>query len=357
MKYFLTVSVICQLLFSCSRNGRNSESDTQTKLEHSVEQNFVDTIVLRSGFFAKEILSNGRLHAKQKGELRFPLSGEIAQIFVANGQRVAKGDLIASLNPLEAQLRLVQARQRMDRAEIDLIDVLIGLGFGSDTTHAPKDALRLAQIRSGYASSKSDLELAQLNLNNMELRAPFAGKIANLNNKAYERASDPFCLLIDDSAFEVDFNILESEYDYVKKGQHVNVYPYNSPKSLYSGVITRINPLVDDRGQINIRAEVSNPEGRLIEGQHVKAVVREPVPDKLVVPKNAVVIRDNLNVLFRYNPATGKAVWTYVNIVDSNSESHIVEANTERGAALNAGDIIIVNGHLNLADGSNVIIR
>ena len=357
MRYFFTVAALCCLLCSCNRKGGTGGNGDTAKLEYREASNFVDTIVLRPVVFAKETLSNGRLRAKQKGQLRFLTSGEIERVNVRNGQSVAKGELIASLNPSEAQLRLRQARQQMEKAEIDFIDVLIGFGYGLDTTKVPKDLLRIAYIRSGYTSMRNELELAQLTLNNTELRAPFEGKIANLNTKEYERASDPFCMLINDRTFEVDFNILESEYDYIKPGRTVNVYPYNSPNSRYAGGISHINPLVDDRGQINIRAEISNPEGRLIEGQNVKVVVQEMLPDQLVVPKNAVVVRDNLNVLFRYNPSTGKAVWTYVNIVASNSDSHIVEAASERGTDLNAGDIIIVGGHLNLADGSNVIIK
>ena len=74
--------------------------------------------------------------------------------------------------------------------------------------------------------------------------------------------------------------------------------------------------------------------------------------DNFVVPKNAVVIRDNENVIFRYG--NGKAQWTYVNILMSNSESHAITANDERGSEIHEGDTVIISGNLNLADGSQV---
>ena len=41
----------------------------------------------------------------------------------------------------------------------------------------------------------------------------------------------------------------------------------------------------------------------------------------------------------------------------SNGDSHAVTANTDRDADLSAGDTVIVSGNLNLADGSEVVLR
>lgn len=41
----------------------------------------------------------------------------------------------------------------------------------------------------------------------------------------------------------------------------------------------------------------------------------------------------------------------------SNSDSHVVAPNLDKGAELNAGDVIITSGNLNLADGSQVEVR
>ena len=46
-----------------------------------------------------------------------------------------------------------------------------------------------------------------------------------------------------------------------------------------------------------------------------------------------------------------------MNILDSNSDSHAVTANADRGAILEAGDTVIISGNLNLADGSEVTLK
>ncbi len=356
MRHFLLISLALTLLLSCSgKNSGNSEGSA-TKADFVAEKNLVDTMVLVKRDFNKQIISNGKLRAINKCELRFLTSGEIAKIFVSNGKTVAKGQIIAKLNTQSASIRLEQASQRMDKAELDFADILIGFGYGRDTTNVPKDLLKVAKVRSGYTSSINDLKLSKLELSNATLVAPFSGKIANLKAKEYEQRSDAICTLIDDSAFEVDFNLLESEISFIKVGQTVKVASFVNPDTFYRGIVTQINPMVDDKGQINILAKVNNSGGKLLEGMNVKVLVENLIKNQLVVPKSAVVMRDNFEVLFRYD-GNGKAMWTYVNIAFSNSDSHVVAANPEKNAELNVNDVIITSGNLNLADGSNVEIK
>ena len=100
-------------------------------------------------------------------------------------------------------------------------------------------------------------------------------------------------------------------------------------------------------------AEVAN-DGTLTDGMNVRVAVRQKIAGQLVVPKSAVVIRDNLEVLFRYKE--GRAQWTYVHTSLANSREYVVEANRDRSAELDPGDLIIVSGNLNLADGSEVTL-
>ncbi len=101
-------------------------------------------------------------------------------------------------------------------------------------------------------------------------------------------------------------------------------------------------------------AEIAN-NGSFIDGMSVKLLVEKELPGQLVVPKSAVVMRDNLEVLFRYRG--GRAQWTYVHTLMDNSGEYVVAANTERGADLSVGDSIIVSGNLNLAHETPVSIK
>ncbi len=358
MRKFLILPLSAILILSCAgKGGSTKENGEAAKADFVSEKNVVDVVTLKKSDFNRQVISNGKLRAIKKSELNFLSPGVIAEIYVRNGETVRKGEKIASLDARQATHRLDQAKQSMEKAELDFSDALIGYGYGKDSSKVPADLLKIIKIRSGYSTAASNLKLAEEDLRNTTLVAPFSGKIANLTAKPYEQSSGIFCTLIDDSQFEVDFSLLESEVAFVKEGSVVKIVSYTEPDRFYSGSVTQINPLVDDNGQVKVLAKVANNTGKLIEGMNVKALVENLVKGKLVVPKSAVVMRDNFDVLFRYDKSTGKAMWTYVTVEMSNSSSHVVTANMEKNAELNAGDIVITSGNLNLADGSKVEVK
>ncbi len=358
MRKYFVISLSLLVMLSCSgKKGNTGNEGEAAKADFVTEKNLVDTMTLQKRNFNKQLISNGKLRAIKKSELNFLSSGVIAEVYVKNGESVVKGQALASLDTKQPLYKLGQAKQRMEKAELDFADALIGYGYGRDTSKVPPELLKIIKIRSGYLSSVSDLRQAEEDLKNTTLKAPFSGKVANLTAKPYEQSSGVFCTLIDDSQFEVDFSLLESEMPFVKVGSNVRIYSYSEQDKNYTGVVTQINPLIDDNGQVKIMAKVTNSSGRLIEGMNVKAIVENTLRDKLVVPKGAVVMRDNFDVLFRLDKATGKAMWTYVKVEASNSDSHIVVANADKNAELNVGDIIIISGNLNLANDSKVEIK
>ncbi|WP_298064250.1 efflux RND transporter periplasmic adaptor subunit [uncultured Rikenella sp.] len=348
------------LLSSCggTRDGQESGEILANKKAQVQNINLVDTITLRRGVFRSQLISNGKLRAQQKSDLQFSAAGPVVWLAGGNGTEVSAGAVIARVDEREAKIRLEQARQTMRKADIDLQDALLGFGYdAADSAQVPSQTMQIAKLRSGYDEAKTGLESARLAAENCVLTAPFGGRIANLKTKLHENPKgDFFCSVINDRSFDVEFNVLESELANMRVGQQVSVSTFVEPSKRYAGRITSINPTVDDQGQIMVTAYVPNPGG-LIDGMNVKVYVESRVEGQLVVPKSAVLVRDGHSVLFRYDSQTGKAMWTYVRIEMSNSDSHAVEANKDRGAELNVGDAVIVSGNLNLADGSDVEIR
>lgn len=56
--------------------------------------------------------------------------------------------------------------------------------------------------------------------------------------------------------FDVEFKILEAELSYVKEGQTVKVSPFITKNETYEGVITEINPTIDEKGLIKMKARI-----------------------------------------------------------------------------------------------------
>ena len=352
---FALLAILCFSGCSIFKNN-DTEEDQVGRNEYKPEENVVDTMVLRKTTFMSQLVSNGKLRSRIKSSLRFPIQGVVAKVNVRNGDIVKAGDIIAVLDKRDAENKLQLAKVAFDKAEISLRDGLIGFGYlDPESDDIPEEIERTAKTKLGYEDAKLNMKAAEIELENCTLRAPISGKIADLDTKQHEYTpTGDFCKVLDNNVFEVEFPILETEINQVRTGQKVQVSTFSEPDKRFSGTITEINPMIDDKGQITVKAEFQNP-GKFLDGMNVKIFVENGIPDKLVVPKSAVLIRDNLEVLFLVKD--NKAAWTYVNVLMTNSNSCVVVANQERGAELKEGDIVITSGNLNLADGSSVIIK
>jgi len=120
----------------------------------------------------------------------------------------------------------------------------------------------------------------------------------------------------------------------------VGIIPFINDSTMISGRISQINPQVDETGMIKIKAELRN-NGQLIDGMNVKVVIRKPVTGKLVVPKEALVIRQGKDVIFVRQDSL--AIWKYVTVESENSTSVAIKEGLE------PGDLVIVSGNVNLA--------
>lgn len=335
---------------------RNGGQVDDSKLQYTPEVNEVTVTTLVRAPFSMQILANGKLSATQKSSLYFKESGQIVSLDCSNGTFVHKGAVLARLDDSGQKAMLETARIEMERARIEYLDILAGQGYQlADTASVPEDVRALAGIRSGYSKALNSYSVARSNLLSTVLTAPFSGRIADLRLKRWDRTdAGPFCTLIADDSFDVTFQALEHEYPFIRKGQKVSVSMYGPADYALSGTISSINPKVDKNGQIDVTATIPGDSG-MLDGMNVKVTVEKTLPDQFAVPKSAVVIRDNLEVVFRYN--NGRSEWVYVRVLNENSAYYAIEANTDRGAELHAGDEIIISGNLNLADGSNVIKR
>lgn len=343
-------AIICIGFGSCS-NKKTGLPNNMEMHKQTMSETYVDTMTLRTSVFDKQIVCNGRLRAKAKSELNFVTQGVTTDIFVKEGMRVAKGALIASLDKRERVREVEKAEKELERTKVELVDKLISLGYDATMKGVPEEMMKRAEVTSGYFTAKYQLQSAKKALDECNLYAPFSGRIANLEARQYQR-NDKICTLIDDSQFEVEFKILEAELMSVRKGQKIKVSPFISDSLTFEGVVTEINPLVDDKGLIKVMARLDNKDNALIDGMNVRIIIEEQVSNMFVVPKDAVVERDGYHVVFLYKE--GRAVWTYVDVLHSNINTFAITGCQRKETTIHEGDIVITSGNLNLADDTEV---
>jgi membrane fusion protein (multidrug efflux system) len=357
-KHFYTIAIFIAMLSaeSCSKYKAENENSMEIKA-YVTEKNEVETMVLKNESFQKELISNGKIIASQKNSLQFEISDKLEYLYVKNGDYVHKGKLLATLNSFKYQQKLARAELDLKKSKFQFEDMLVGRGiFTIKKDSIPKSIYDMVSSRTGYDAALLELKTAQFELQSTKLIAPFSGKIANIESRVHDNVSagKSFITLIDDSIFEVEFYLIESEMGDVALNSSVQLVPFALGKT-YNGHISSINPLIEKNGTILIKAVVKN-DGKLTEGMNVKVRIRKEVKGQLVVPKSAVLLRDNQEVLFKV--VYGKAYWTYIQTILENSSSYSVIAHPNKSSAtLKPGDTVIVAGNLNLAHDSEVVLK
>lgn len=352
--FLLLFSVLFASCRSQAGDDAGAEVTTGAPAEFITE---VEIMVAEPAPFTLELVSNGKLHALRKSRVYYPFGEELEQVYVQSGQQVRQGQGLAQLQRENLERRHEQARLRFARASIDMEFLLLGRGYTlKDSLKAPEEVWRTASINSGYAEALHELRSLEADLDKALIRAPFAGVVGGISARVFEKvnAGEVFCTLIDNSAFLVEFPVMENELPLLSVGAGIEVEPFGQPGQRYAGRVTGINPMVDEHGRVEVTARVGGATG-LIDGMNVRVRVQREVPGQIVVPRQAVLYRDNLEVMFKF--VNGSAEWTYVNILHQNSTHLSVVANPNRVASLHAGDTVIVSGNMNLAHGSKVQIR
>jgi RND family efflux transporter MFP subunit len=355
MRYIAVFFQIC-LIYACGSKTSESTANAE-KRQYTEQKNPVTVIVLQKSPFRKELVNNGKLVALRKTDLQFRVGEQLEKLSFKNGDYVKAGQVIAGLAPFTFSQQLGNAEIQLKRNRMDMQNLLIGQGYTTlDTTAIPPKIYEIASVKSGYAEAYQSLISAKFNFESVKLVAPFSGVLANIEKKLYDRvnAGTTFCTLIDDSEFEVKFRIVESEVQDIHLNDEVQISPFSN-KKMYLGQISEINPVIDENGMVLVKALVKN-QGELMDGMNVKVIISKRIPGQLVVPKSAVLLRDNQEVLFKYTK-DGVAYWTYIQTLAENTTSYSVIANPDKGATLAPGDTIIISGNLNLAHESKVELK
>ena len=276
----LILATVCLVMTSCSTN---SQQATTSQEPVTTPVDVQEEVVSEVKPEVKELPSNsltatGKVKAANYTDLYFRSQELIAHVYVKNGARVGKGQKIADLEVFALNSQLRQAEISLEQAKLELQDILIGQGYDPDhLDKVPADMMKLAKVKSGYEQAALQKENALREIENATLVAPFDGVIANLTAKPHHMAgsSEPFCRIIQTSNMEVEFQVLENELHLIKMGQKVEIVPQATTVGVQQGEICSMNPLVNEKGLIQVRARVKGNVG-LMEGMNVTVRIDYP---------------------------------------------------------------------------------
>lgn len=312
----------------------------------------VESVVVHKGSFVTETWCNGTLQAAQKAIVPFEIQGNIVSVLVQNGQWVKAGQLLARIDDYRQQNALVQAEINHRQALINYNDNLLLSGYKTeDTLVIPAHVKNGAMLRSGLSQALLELNKARRELENTRITAPVSGVVAGMMARAFTPTSEykNFCTLLNTNEMLVGFDVLENDVTFIKPGIGVEVFPIAMPGKSFNGKISCADPMLGNHGTLTASALLPNPKGLLIDGMKVKVVVKTVVLNQVVIPKTAVLARQNRKVVFTVED--GRAIWNYVVTGYENSTQYTI------ADGLQVGQQVIVTNNLTIGHQAPVLVH
>jgi RND family efflux transporter MFP subunit len=300
----------------------------------------------------------GQAEAARRTVLHPQVEGQVLRIAVGENAVVTRGQPLVQIDPADYRLALTEAEAELREAQARFDEMTIFDDRIADAETRQQRA-RIARARSGLDRAEVALERARQQLARTVVRAPFAGRVANLRavEGQYVRQADELLSVIALDPIRLEVQVLESEIGFLSAGGSARVSFAAFPDRPVSGRIAAINPLVE-RGTrtATVIVTVPNPEGRILPGMYARvALDARSFPDRLLVPRAAVLERDRRTMLFVYegDESAGRAKWRYVTTGLANDAlvEILEDADTE---SVRPGEIVLTGGHYTLVHDAQV---
>jgi RND family efflux transporter MFP subunit len=303
----------------------------------------------------------GRAASVRRTALNAQVEGVVQSVAVRENSVVGQDHLLVQIDTSEIALNVAQARSDLQSAQAEFQRLTL---FDDEITDPEVRALRErnARVSSGLAAAEVRVRQEELRLARATVRAPFEGRIADVEvvPGQYVSAGTELLTVVDLDPIKVEVSVLEAELGYLTEGRRATVTFAAFPGETFTGRIETINPVVDPEQRTGrVTVVLANPGGRMKPGMYAEvALDAQSFPDRIMVPRSAILERGEpvrRTMLFVYDSVgeeVGLAKWRYVTTGRENER--YVEIVLGDEDMVEPGEIVLIDGHHYLAHDTRV---
>ena len=247
---------------------------------------------------AVAVVANGYVVARTKAAVSAKIPGRLAMLNVSEGSRVQKGDIIARLDNADyaaavgqaeaslasAKATLIEAQSDRDQMQRDYVRVRDihaqnpNLVSPQDVENADSRA-RQAEARFGAQSARVDaaaasLRMAQANLENTYIRAPFSGTVLRKEAEVGEVVAPSVgggltrgavVTMADLATLEVEVDVNEAYIARILGGQQARITLDAYPDTAFRGTVRQVVPTADrQRATVQVKVAIVDRDPRIL---------------------------------------------------------------------------------------------
>ncbi len=324
----LIASIIIATLISCNPQKNGGHSEDEHGHEHHeakgvvvLNKNQQKALNLKLGTFKMRNLTTV---VKTNGQLEVPpasnadvtaiIGGNVKQINVFHGDKIAKGQLLAVLEhpdyiaiqenfaAVANQLSFLQEEYKRQK---ELFENNVGAGREYQKV---KSEFNTAKAK--YAGLKSRLLLLNLSpekvksgniSNTISIYSPINGYVNEINIKlgTYVDAKDILFEITDNSAIHADFMVYEKDVHLVKEGQKVHFTVSNRPDKELTAIVFAIGKEFESNTRaVHIHAKIIEKVSGLISGMYISGHLHTDEKYTRTLPNDAIVGQGTKSFIF-----------------------------------------------------------
>lgn len=332
----------------------------------------VNTIQVQPQALPLVVPVTGTLISKTAVDVKAETTGRLVSFPKEEGDMVTAGEVIASVEEENYRIALRQAQAAVEVAEAALARAQIqaahakselerarNLVRSGGITQKDLEAAQLAErdaqaqvvlAEAQLAQARSAADAAEKRLRDTSIRVPVTGSIQRkyVNVGAYVEPPTLIASIVDNRQLELESPVPAAYLGQVRAGQRVTFRVNSFPETVFEGQLIDLSPAVDPLTRsAKARIRVNNAAGRLRAGMFAQGEILTGVRQEAIVLPVSAVYRGAApgQESYVYVVEGGKAVRRTVQI------GRETDSRLEIAAGLKAGDVVIAEQRLELAEG------
>lgn len=345
-------------LASCGDKQRKKSKALKTVPVYRIK--LKDTIV--SNRFVADV------HAKNNVEIHVRIPGMLDKVYVSEGQKVKKGQLLFKISDAELQIQLLKAQAVYKSAQADLRIASVHLEqaqtlfnkkvIADKELELSKGEYEAASAKLAHAAAEKKAINQQINFTN--IRAPFDGTVDRIPFKEGSLVENGSLLTTVSQLDDVYayFSIPENIYFQMMTDKTLNkrdgdiklILPNEMVYNQKGELRTADGEINRQTGSIQYKAKFHNPNGFIKHGTSGKLIISEPKKGVVLIPQKAVFSIQDKQFVFRVNK---EGVIKMTNIIIGSTLDDVYILNE----GLKNNDLIVQEGTQSLRDGDKINIK
>ena len=267
--------------------------------------------------------ASGYVTARRQATVSAKITGKVTEVLIEEGMRVREGAVLARLDDTEARAQLALARAQLVAARSQLAEVRAQLVQAErdharqqelydrqlvspqslDAALAQRDTLRarLASVEEQVKVAQESVAVAEVQLENTVIRAPFGGVVVTKSAQPGEMISPISAgggftrtgigTIVDMDSLEIQVDVNESYINRVTPGQPVEATLNAYPDWKIPGEVIAIIPTADrSKATVKVRIAIKQKDARIVPDMGARVGFLDPKPAGAAAPAPGVLV-------------------------------------------------------------------